>query len=39
MTLILCLLSFAAGVYAESRFDLSGRALQLWRRFNAWRKG
>lgn len=39
LTVILCLASFAAGVAVESRADLSGRLLVLWRWFNARRKG
>lgn len=39
MSLISGVLCFADGVWAESSFDLSGRVLQLWRRWQSWRKG
>ncbi len=39
MSFLTALLGFAAGVWAEASFDLSGRALQAWRWWQSFRKG
>lgn len=38
MTILALTLAFVAGAYAEHAFDLSGRAVELWRRYEAWRR-
>ena len=38
MTIIAITLAFVAGAWCEHGFDLSGRAVALWRRIEAWRR-
>ena len=38
MTIIAIILAFVAGVWCEHALDLSGRAVALWRRIEAWRR-
>lgn len=39
MTLIVAIAAFVLGAWCEHAFDLSGRVLHAWRRFDAWRTG
>lgn len=38
MSFLAFLICFALGVWADAKFDVWGRGIALWRRFQAWRR-